>query len=170
MILELVGLLAGGAARLLPEWLRHKQNEKDNDHEYRMAKLSGDLAKEGGEMKLRALDREYAGQAEVKDIDALIEAVRAQGRQSGNKFADAMNQLARPVSFFWMLGLYSVQKAAVIVIAILVAIGVDNTALDVAKAIVDNWTPQDQAMLNSMVSFWYVDRSLRKGGGVSPAH
>jgi hypothetical protein len=159
-MIELLGLLGGGLFRLLPEVFKIFTAKRDADHEYRMSELQ---LKIDQARATQALDL-VRGQAEVAasagEMQAWGDAIRAQATPTGNKWADALSSSVRPVlTYWWVIGLYSGAK----VIGIIVALQAGATLEAIAPLLVSEF---DRTVIGSILAFWFVDRSLRKGGKV----
>lgn len=143
----------GFVARLAPEVIKVFTAKGDRDHEYRMAQLSGQQAQAGYDAR-----RDDARlEVEKLDIQALIAGVQAQGRRTGSKIIDGLSASVRPVISYWFMGLFSAVKLAGLYAAL--AQGESMVA-----AILGCWDAQDQAILSSIVCFWFLDRSIRRNG------
>ena len=152
----LTGGVGGGLLRLAAQFLGNLTTKGDRDHEYRMAQLSAQTMLQTQAAKLDEVRLQGQVAADVREGDALIEAIRAQGRKSGVRWADAISTLVRPVLTFWWQALFTAVKLAMLVLAL------DTD--DVWTALVEVWTPGDQAILASIIGFWFVDRALRRHG------
>lgn len=150
----LTGGIGGAVIRLAPEVLKLFQSKGDRDHEFRMRELDWKVAKEQGEQKIRELDMSLSAQQIVKDMDAIIEATKVQGQLTGNKFVDGLNAIIRPVLTLWWMVLLTVHKICMIIYWR----EVSEDGKEFATRI---WTPEDSAILGSIIGFWFVDRSLR---------
>lgn len=84
-------------------------------------------------------------------IEALKEAVAAQGRPSGVKWADALSTSVRPVITYWFMALYCAAKTAAFVAAVTAGAGL-------GIAIVNVWTEADQALWAGVLNFWFLGR------------
>ena len=90
------------------------------------------------------------------EIQALIEATKAQGQLTGIKVVDTFNSLMRPtITFWWVI----VLQTAVMGTTFYLAIDAGKPLLDAIGLV---WGPAEKAIVASIVSFWFVDRSLRK--------
>lgn len=143
----------GFVARLAPEVIKVFTAKGDRDHEYRMAQLSGQQAQAGYDAR-----RDDARlEVEKLDIQALIAGVQAQGRRTGSKIIDGLSASVRPVISYWWMALFTAVKVAGITRAL--AEGDSVTA-----AVLGCWNPEDQAILASIIAFWFLDRSIRRSG------
>jgi hypothetical protein len=155
-MIELLGLLFGGAFRLMPEVFKLFTQKRDQEHEFRMTELQLKIDEKRAQF---ALDQTHAtadAAEQAKWADGLVEALKGQGQPTGVKWVDALSSSVRPVLTYWhCLVLYTSYK---------VALGYTALAAGVAIASVvsQSYTAFDQQLVGSMVGFWFVDRSLRK--------
>lgn len=84
-------------------------------------------------------------------IEALKEAVAAQGQRSGIGWADALSASVRPVITYWFMALYCAAKTATF------AAGVGAGA-GWGDAILHAWTDADQALWAGVLNFWFLGR------------
>ena len=159
MIETLVGTLFGGLFRLAPEVLKWMDRKDERRHELSM------FVKQLAADKLKADSAQLLAQTQadaslgLAEIGALIEATKAQGKSTGVLWVDAINSLIRPtITFWWVIVMYS--SALVSQFLYLSASGATYVA-----AILALWGPDEKAIVASIISFWFVDRSLRKGFG-----
>ena len=151
MILE--SLLGGALTRLAPEIIGLFKSKADREHEYRMAKLGYEAAKAQADMRAA----ELASGERTAELSAMMEALKAQGRRTGIKLADALSAMVRPTVTFWWMTLYTAYKVATLVQAY-------ATTGDAVTTLLTAWTSEDMAILSSILAFWFVDRSLRRSG------
>jgi hypothetical protein len=150
----LSGGLAGGLLRLAPEVLRLFTTKADRDHEYRMAQLGGDQAQSERAVRLEEAATQGALASDAKGLDALIEAVKAQGAHSGVGWVDAVSATVRPFVTYWWVAVYSAVKACLIVVAL-------GNGSGLADSILQIWTEFDAATFGAIINFWFLDRVLR---------
>ncbi len=155
MLMTLLGSITGGLFRLAPEFMKWFERKDERKHELAMLDKQMEADKLRGQI---AIDQVNANIG-VTEIQAIIEATKAQSVQSGVKWVDAANSLMRPlITFWWVIVLYTVALGAQYVA--LVQGGADGL-----EAIIKLWGPDEKAIVASIISFWFVDRSLRKGFG-----
>lgn len=156
MIETLVGTLLGGIFRVVPEVMSMMDKKNERAHELSMfdkqiqadqlrAQMAIEAEKVRGEITMGAAE-----------LQAIIEATKSQGQLTGVKWVDAMSSLMRPlITFWWVIALYT---------AAIVAQFYQMWLHDVATvdAILKLWGPDERAIVASIISFWFVDRSLRK--------
>lgn len=159
MIETLVGTLFGGLFRMAPEILKWVDRKDERKHELSMfeKQLQADTLK--GNQVLEHINANAAAAMGAGEIQALIEATKAQARQTGIKWVDGLNSLMRPlITFWWVVVLYTTALVAQFLFLV-------DSGADVTQAILALWGVEEKALVASIVSFWFVDRSLRKGFG-----
>ena len=93
------------------------------------------------------------------EIQAIIEATKAQGVQTGIKWVDAFNAIIRPLlALQWLIVLWPTVIIAGFALAV-------QTGADPLVALKAAFGVDEKAMAASVASFWLVDRSLRKMSG-----
>lgn len=141
----------------MPEVLGLVKARKDADHEYRMTELQLKI----DEARARhALDLAHA-QAEIAaaagEMDAWAAAIRGQAQPSGVRWIDALSSSVRPIlTYWWVIVLYSGAKM------LQIAVGMDE-GVRLAEFVPILVTEFDRTVIGSILSFWFVDRSLRRG-------
>lgn len=159
MIETLVGTLFGGLFRLAPEVLKWLDRKDERKHELSMfdKQLAADRIKLDASQKLAETQaEERIGMAEIQ---ALIEATKAQAVPTGIRWVDALNALVRPLlAFQWLIFLWP----AVIVAGFALAVQAGADPLVALKAA---FGVDEKTMATSVASFWLVDRALRKLSG-----
>lgn len=156
MIETLVGTLFGGLFRMAPEILKWMDRKDERKHELSMfdKQLEADRLK--GNQALEQLNAQAAATIGAAEIQAIIEATKAQATMTGIKLVDGINSLMRPlITFWWVVVMYSVALVAQYLVLV-------NAGGDSLQAILKLWGPDEKAIVASIISFWFVDRSLRK--------
>lgn len=157
-MIEALGLIFGGASRLLQHHMDLKDKQSERDHEHRMFDKQIELAdkKHGYDAELRRMDADAADVA--AQWSAMESAIKAQAEEASKaggwvaKFSAAM----RPFLTFWhAVVIYTAVKVALFVLAF-------DSGLSWADALVQIYGESDKALCMSMVGFWFADRSLRK--------
>lgn len=161
MVVEaLGGTLLGGLFRLAPEVMKWIDRKDERKHELAMFDRNLEADKLKGQLALETARVEAEASIGAAEIAALVAATQAQGQKTGVGWVDAVNSLMRPViTFWWVIVLYS----AVLVAQYVQLVRLDHAALE---ALLSLWGPDERAIVASIISFWFVDRSLRRGGGV----
>lgn len=152
MIIEsILGTVLGGAFRLIPEGLKLFERKDERKHEKEMFALQLEADKLRGKIDIEKADAALGG----AELEALIEATKAQAQPTGIRWVDALSSTVRPIVTYLMLGLYITHKIAVMK----VTLAAGTSFLTFAAGM---WGPEDMALLSSIMSFWFVDRSLRR--------
>lgn len=157
MIETLIGTLFGGLFRIAPEILKWIDRKDERKHELLMfeKQLEADTLK--GNQALEQINAQAAAAMGASEIQALIEATKAQATVTGVKWIDGINALMRPlITFWWVVVLYTAALVAQYLFLI-------DSGSTMAQAILKLWGVEEKALVASIVSFWFVDRSLRKG-------
>lgn len=158
-MLTILGTLFGGLFRLAPEFLKYFDKKNERAHEATMfdKQLEADKVKAAAALALE--ETRGANALNLADIQAMIEATKAQAVQTGIKWVDAINALVRPgLTFWWCI----VLETAVLVCSYLALRAAGKNSVESILAI---WSPEREAIVASIISFWFVDRALRKMSG-----
>lgn len=156
-MISLLSLLFGGLLRLAPEVLKLFTARADQAHELEMTKLQLEIDRARAEQQIDLVHAQGAIAADTAEMSAMVEALKAQAAPSGIKWVDALSSSVRPIlTYWWCLALYTTYKAITIYVAWKNAVPLEG----LAPLLV---TEFDQAVIGSIFSFWFVDRSLRRG-------
>jgi len=155
MIETLLGGLLGGAFRLAPEVLKWLDRKGERGHELAMQDKALEFERLRGAQRMAEIGASADAAWNTGAIDALREAVAAQGRVSGVKWADALSISVRPVITYWFMLLYCAAKTAAFVAAV-------TAGADWGVAILHAWTEADQALWAGVLNFWFLGRTLDK--------
>lgn len=149
MLETLLGGLFGGALRLAPELMKLWDRRDERKHELNMLDRELDFAKTRSEVQLRQTETELA----TTQLDTLGEAFREQSQtaQAAGKFVAAMSALVRPMVTYIFILLYALVKIAGYVLAV-------SQGGAWAAVLVGMWSVDDMAVLNMILSFWFVGR------------
>jgi len=115
VIETLLGGLLGGAFRLAPEILKWLDRQGERGHELAMQDKALEFEKLRGAQRMAEIGAAADEVWNTGAIEALKEAVAAQGRPSGVKWADALSTSVRPVITYWFMALYCAAKTAAFV-------------------------------------------------------
>lgn len=156
MWLSLLGMLGGGLMRLIPFVVDFFKGKADADHEYRMAQLQLEIDRARATQAID-LANVQAGIAQGQgELAAWADAIKGQAEKTGNSWADGMSASVRPVlTYWWCLVLYTAAK----VCTIAVAWQAHPTIATLSPLLVTDF---DQAVISSILSFWFVDRAIRR--------
>lgn len=157
MLETLLGGLVGGLFRLAPEIMKFFDRKNERAHELAM------MDKIMAEEQLRG-NTQLASQQEVtygKGIDALSEAVKAQGIKTSIAFVDGLSALVRPIVTYWFMAIYMMVKTTAIVLTY-------HTTGDWSSAINTAWTKDDMAIFAGILNFWFLSRVFDRKGSTQP--
>jgi len=158
MIETLLGGLLGGAFRLAPEILKWLDRKGERGHELAMQDKALEFEKLRGAQRMNEIGAAADAAWNTGAVEALREAVAAQGRPSGVKWADALSTSVRPVITYWFMALYCAAKAAAFVAAVSAGAGWGT-------AVLHAWTEADQALWAGVLNFWFVSRVYERRNG-----
>lgn len=149
----LLGSIFGGIFRLAPEVLKFLDKKNERQHELSMFQLQTDLEKMRGEFKMEEKYVDYS----IQQMDTIKEAFKeqAQTAKEAGWFASFVTAITRPGLTWIAFGVYVAVKAAGLTIAF-------QTNANWAEVLTKSYDEDDFAMLNMMISFWFVGRSIEK--------
>lgn len=151
MIETLLGGLLGGTFRLAPEFLKWLDRKGERGHELAMQDKALEFEKLRGTQRMTEIGASADAAWNAGAIEALRDAVRTQGEDTGVHWANALSSSVRPVITYWFMALYCAAKTGVFASAIYG--GTEwNTAL------VHAWTEADQALWAGVLNFWFLGR------------
>ena len=149
MLETLLGGVFGGLLRLAPEALKLLDRKDERKHELNMLDRELEFAKTKAEVELRRADNELS----IAELGAISSAFQEQTQtaQAAGKFVSAISALVRPTVTYIFIALYALVKVASYVLAL----GQGGTWQAV---LVSLWGVDDAAILNMILSFWFVGR------------
>jgi len=151
MIETLLGGLLGGAFRLAPEFLKWLDRKGERGHELAMQDKALEFEKVRGAGRMAEIGAQADAAWNTGAMEALKEAVSAQGRPSGVRWADALSTSVRPIITYWFMALYCAAKSAAFVAAL-------NAGAGWGAAVTAAWSDADQALWSGVLNFWFVGR------------
>lgn len=152
------GGLGGIVARLVPEVLHLFTASADRKHELAMRQLDIQAAKDGSEARIRETEAAGAAVVQAKEMDAYVEAIKAQGQKTGIWLADFLNAMVRPHAYYFWAHIYGAVKVCTILVMMQGGSGA-------AQAVLAAWTADDMAMLSGILSFFFLGRVIDKRSG-----
>jgi len=155
MIETLLGGLLGGAFRLAPEILKWLDRKDERGHELAMQDKALEFEKLRGAQRMAEIGASADAAWNTGAIEALKEAVGAQGRMSGLRWVDALSCSVRPVITYWFMALYCAAKSAAFV-------GAVDADVEWSAAIQAAWTDADQALWAGVLNFWFLGRVFER--------
>lgn len=155
-MLTLLGTIFGGLFRLCPELLKWLDKKDERKHELSMLDKQMESDRLRAQMEIQKINAEADVLLGQKEIEAIIAATNAQGKKSGVRWIDGMSSLMRPlITIWWVVFLYTAAMG-------LQFYGLLKFGTSVPTAILTVFGPDEKAIAASIISFWFVDRSLRK--------
>lgn len=155
---ELLGIVFGGFSRLAQHYLDLQDKEKERSHEREMFDKQVTLQTQRieAEKDLRQMDLTAA--RDTGELNALVASIQSQAAESTSAggWVLKLSASVRPVVSYWILLIYSCSKAASLYLALEAHVGL-------AESVRMIYTEFDGALLGSILSFWFADRSLRRG-------
>jgi hypothetical protein len=151
MIETLLGGLLGGAFRLAPEILKWLDRQGERTHELAMQDKALEFEKLRGAQRMAEIGAAGDAAWNTGALDAIKEAISAQGIKSGIRWIDALSMSVRPVITYWFMTLYCSAKTATFVVAL-------DSGSGVGSAVLQAWTPADQALWAGVLNFWFLGR------------
>lgn len=152
----ILGSLLGGLFRLAPEILKFFDRKDERLHELKMFTLQTDLEKIRGEFRIEERYVEH-GSAQ---LEAISEAFKQQGEADKKawKWVASLSALVRPGVTYILFGMYVSYKILMITYAL-------DSGAHWKEALVSLWTAEDFGMLNMILTFWFVGRTIEKYRG-----
>lgn len=149
MLETLLGGVFGGVLRLAPEALKFFDSKNERSHELRMLEAEMKFAQVKGDIAMRQTE----AQMTMAEVAAIGEAFKEQSAtaQAAGKWVAAVSALVRPFVTY----LFVMAYAAVKIAAFLIALEQDGDWKQVALTM---WGVDDMAVLNMVLSFWFVGR------------
>jgi len=140
MIESLIGLLVGNLSRLGIEYFRQSKAKKEAELSLQL--LDKQIALE--KLRLAEIGNTSDATKYTAQYGALTAATNAQAVVTGT-WVDAVSASVRPLVTYIFVGLYCAGK---------VVYSVHTGQL--------SWTREDGTIFASIISFWFVDRAIRK--------
>ena len=149
----LLGSVLGGLFRLAPELIKQFDRVNERGHELKMFQLQTELEKQRGALQI---EEKYVDHSNLQ-LQAIQTAFQEQAQTASKSYTwvAALSALVRPVVTYVLFGMYVLVKLVIILYAL------TNNA-DWVAVLKSNWTLEDFAMLNMILTFWFVGRSIEK--------
>lgn len=149
----LLGSLFGGLFRLAPEILKFFDKKNERNHELNMFTLQTDLEKMRGTFRMEEKYVEHS----TEQLRSIQEAFKEQSATAtaSYKWVAALSALVRPGITYCLFGLYMAVKVTAIIYTI-------NSGAPWRDVMTANWTADDFGMLNMLLTFWFLGRSIEK--------
>lgn len=149
----LLGSLFGGLFRLAPELFKLLDRKDERKHELAMFTLQTDLERVRGTFRMEEKYVEHS----AKELDAIAEAFKEQSAtaSASYKWVSAVSALVRPTITYCIFWMY-------IAVEVSTAIYAYQSGVPWREIVLHQWDAQDYAMLNMVISFWFVGRAIEK--------
>lgn len=149
MLETLLGGVFGGILRLAPEVLKWFDRKDERLHELRMLNIEMQFAKLKAETEMHHVNAAMT----VAELDTMAEAFREQSQtaKASGRWVAAISALVRPFVTYLFILLYAATKLAAYFIAL------DQNG-DWMQVLTTMWGSDDMAVLNMILSFWFVGR------------
>lgn len=149
----LLGGIFGGIFRLAPEILKFFDKKNERQHELQMFTLQTDLEKQRGEFKV---EERYVDHS-VSQLEAIKEAFKDQTKtaEASYRWVAAISALVRPSVTYIVFLMYILYKAVIVYIGY-------TTGIHWTELVKMSWTVDDFGLLNMILTFWFVGRSIEK--------
>jgi len=148
-----IGSLFGGLFRLAPELLKFLDKKEDRQHELAMLDKQREYELAKGSIVIEQKSIEYS----TAQLEAISEAFQEQATTASKsyKFVAALSALVRPMVTYVMFGLYVCFKLTTMYYGL-------DSGVPWVTVVQQSWTPDDFAMLNATIMFWFVGRSITR--------
>lgn len=149
----ILGSVLGGLFRLAPEILKQFDRVNERGHELKMFTVQTDLERQRGTQRLEEKYVDYS----TEQLNAIQEAFREQSQTATKSYmwVAALSALVRPLVTYVLFGMYVLTKVVIISYAL-------THSADWSLVLQANWTTEDFAMLNMILTFWFVGRTIEK--------
>ena len=149
MMETLLGGVFGGLLRLAPEALKFLDQKNERKHELAMLEAEMKFAQVKGEIAMRQTE----AQMTMAEVAAIGEAFKEQSAtaQAAGKVVAAISALVRPFVTYLFVVAYALVKVAGYLIAL-------EQGGEWKSVITTMWSVDDMAVLNMILSFWFVGR------------
>jgi hypothetical protein len=160
-MLELLGVVFGGVSRLIQGRMELQDKQREREHEAVMfdKQVALQASRQQAEADLRRMDIDAAQDAAEFDLLAKAISAQADEAKAAKGWVAKLSAFVRPGLTIWHAGVLYTLAKIVMVVAVFQQPSVSLTEL--AGTIV---TEFDRVLIGSMMSFWFVDRSLRRAG------
>jgi len=149
----ILGSLFGGLFRLAPELLKLMDKKDERKHELSMMDKQLEFEKLKGSIKLEEKYADFSTQ----ELQVIQKAFEEQSSTASNsyKWVAALSALVRPMVTYVLFGMYVAFKAAMMSYAF-------SSGVPWVTVMQQAWSPDDFAMLNATLTFWFISRSIER--------
>jgi hypothetical protein len=161
MVLEtLLGSLGGGVLRIMPEVLNWFDRKDARKHELAMQQVAKEFEQLRGAQRMDEIGAENQKVLDEGGLEALTTAIKAQGKQTGIRWVDAINSTVRPVLTYWwcVVGITAAKVSQFLLLK--------DQGLGTAQSIDMLWGQDEITIVAGMLNFWFLDRCIRKNKGI----
>ena len=151
MFETLLGGVFGGLLRLAPEVFKIFDKKNERAHELAMLNAEMEFARMKGEIVMRQTEAAIS----VEEMGAIGKAFQEQSKtaQAAGKFVAAISALVRPTVTYAFVTAYFAVKLATYLMAL-------EQGGEWKEVILRLWTDDDVTILFSILSFWFVSRTI----------
>ena len=151
MFETLLGGVFGGLLRLAPEVFKIFDKKNERAHELAMLNAEMEFARMKGEIVMRQTEAAIS----VEEMGAIGKAFQEQSKtaQAAGKFVAAISALVRPTVTYAFVTAYFAVKLAAYLMAL-------EQGGEWKEVILRLWTDDDVTILFSILSFWFVSRTI----------
>lgn len=156
MFETLLGGVFGGLLRLAPEVFKIFDKKNERAHELAMLNAEMEFARMKGEIVMRQTEAAIT----VEEMGAIGKAFQEQSKtaQAAGKFVAAISALVRPTVTYAFVTAYFAVKLATYLMAL-------EQGGEWKEVILRLWTDDDVTILFSILSFWFVSRTIDRNSG-----
>lgn len=154
-MLTILSALLGGLLRMAPEIMKFLDKRNERAHELAMfdKQLEADKLKASAAQALE--ETRGANALQLGDLQALIEATKAQAQKTSIAWVDAVNSTVRPfLTYWWAVILYTVAMACEFYGLVWIS------HQPAWSSMLQIFGEPEKAIAASMISFWFVDRTI----------
>jgi hypothetical protein len=153
VIETLLGGVFGGLFRLAPEVIKWFDAKNERAHKLAMLQAEMEFAKVKGEIQMRQTEATMS----VAELQAMQEAFKEQSTTASNSYrwVSALSALVRPIVTYWFVIGYAAVKIAAYSIAV-------QQGGEWRTVLIEMWNKEDMALLNLLLTFWFVGRVFER--------
>ncbi len=156
MLETLLGGVFGGLLRLAPEVFKIFDRANERKHELAMLNAEMEFAKVRGEIAMRQTEAVMT----MAEMDTMAEAFKEQSKtaQAAGRFVAGISALVRPTITYAFVGAYFAVKTAAYLIAV-------EQGGNWREVLVNLWNQDDVTIMFTIISFWFVSRTIDRNSG-----
>lgn len=156
-MIEIAGIVFGGVSRLAQHYMETRDKKDERNHEAIMFDKQIALGAQRFEEQKTIKSMEIASATDTNELNALLTAIQSQASEAkaAGGWAASLSATVRPMVTYFLLLLYAASKISIVGLSL-------KSQVPFLEAIASIYSEFDGALLGSIVSFWFADRSLRK--------